>query len=434
MIRAAAALRVEARTTFSSLSSRNFKLWFIGQGISHTGFWVQQVALALLVLHLGGSGTVLGVVVALQFLPVLFVGLWAGAVSDRVDKRRLLMATQAVMMATALVLGALVIGGVASLWSIAVLAAITGIAFAFDQPARRTIVTELVDDEHGANAVSLNGALGSVAKIVGPAVAGLLAATIGLGWCFILNAGSSLAVLAALRMMDASSIRRPLSSPKRRGQIREGFDYIEANDHVCLPLILLGITGIFAFNWNVLLPILVTQDLGRSEAMFGVVMGVMSVGSLVGTLWVARRPVVGPGFLAVAAVVAGVVMLGLAVVPGIVGVSVMLFLVGGATMVLFQGGLVSLQLGAEPAMRGRVMAVVSMALLGGYAFGGPVAGWLSDVYGPRVGIAVGGVVCVVLGVFAMVRWQQLTSRAIAAAAMPSILGAREHETGTSLSG
>lgn len=391
--------------TFRSFRQPNYRLWFVGQGISQVGFFAQIVALALLVLNLTDDGAVLGAVMALYFVPNLVVGPWAGVLSDRLDKRRLLVITQATMMACALALGGLVLANQASLGVVIALAALTGVAFAFDQPARRTIVTELVDDDTAANAVTLNGALGQAAKLVGPAVAGVLVATVGIGWCFVLNGISSLAVLAALAAMDTTAIRHTPPLPRAPGQIIEGFRYLWTDHTARMLLGVLGVVTLVGFNWNVLLPLLAIRDLEGSSATVAVLMAAMSIGSLAGILWLARHGQLPATALAYSCVAFGIASLMLAVAPTIALATVASLLVGVTSMVLFNGGVVALQLGAAPAMRGRMMAMFGMIVLGGHALGSPTSGWIAQTLGTRTALTIGAVTSITIGLAAIAALQ-----------------------------
>jgi MFS family permease len=322
--------------------------------------------------------------------------------SDRVDKRRMLVVTQTIMMVAAFVLGALVLAGVASFAVVFLLATLTGTAYAFDQPARRTIVTELVGPEAEANAVALNGVIGNSAKVVGPALAGVLVNVIGAGWCFMVNGLSSIAVLSALLWMDQRRIRRAPAIDRTKGQILEGFRYVWREETLRWPLLILSAVSVLAFNWNVLVPILVTRDLGGSAGTFGVVMGIMSVGSVGGALLVARRPESGVRFLGIWSTVFAVCLLLLALAPTVFVASVFAFAAGATAMMLFNATVVGLQLGSSPEMRGRVMSLFSMVFLGSFAIGGPLAGWLAEQLGARFATGAGAVSALLIGIGVLV--------------------------------
>lgn len=394
--------RLTGGQTFRSLRIRNYRLWFVGQSISTVGFHAQVLGLAVLVLALTDSGTTLGWVMALYFIPNLLVGPWAGVLCDRMEKRRLLIATQTTMMVSALLLGGLVLADAATLTWIVVLAGTTGLAFAFDQPARRTIVTELVDADIAANAVTLNGALGQGAKLVGPAVAGVLVGTVGVGWCFMFNGASFVAVLAALIRMDPYAIQRTPPVARERGQVVEGFRLLWAN-HTARWLIALLAGVVFAgFNWNVLLPLLAERQLGGGAGTLAVLLGALSAGSLAGVLGLARRGQIPEVAVARGCIAMGLSSVALGAAPNVWFAVAASFVVGAMSMVLFNGALVILQLDAAPAVRGRTMAMFSMVVLGGRGIGSPVSGWIAQVLSARGAIAFGGIVSAALGLAALI--------------------------------
>jgi len=394
---------------FRAMGSSNFRRWFIGQSISQSGFWLQLVAQALLVLDLTNSGTLLGIVSAAQFVPMVVLGPWAGVLGDRVDKRRLLIVTQSVMMLSAVVLGVVVLAGSATYGIVLTLATVTGIAFALDQPSRRVIVTELVDQDVEANAIALNSLTGNGAKVVGPALAGVLVGTVGLGWCFVLNGVSYLAVLGSLVSMDVDEIRRspPETSVSGMQQIREGLGYSWRDREIRVPLVMLSIVVAVAHNANVLLPMLVNEDFDDSAALLGLFMAVMSVGAVVGTVYVAHVAGRGPPNLAVWAIGMGVALVALALSMNAFLISVSAALVGVTSMVLFSSMQVGLQMQSAVAMRSRVMSLFAMAFLGGHALGAPVSGWMAEALGVDWAIALGGFAAILTGAVA---WRFLPAR------------------------
>lgn len=380
--------------TFRSLRHPNYFRWFIGQTISMLGYFVQVTALTVLVLDISDSGTVLGIVTALNFLPIIVLGPWGGVLSDRVDKRRLLIVTQATLMMCAIALGAVVVLGMVTLELIILIATAGGCAFAIDQPARRTIVAELVPASEAGNAISLNGALTHVAKVGGPALAGLLISTVGTGWCFLLNGATSIAVLIALIGMDPLTMHPTEALAPRRGQIVEGLRYVATDRPTRRTLTVVGVLGLFAMSWNVIVPLLVLDELDRSTTVYAAVMGWMSVGSVAGLLWLARQPEPAESTLTVSVLVMGIGLAALAVAPNALATAPSVFVVGAAGMIVVNGTVVTLQLTASPTMRGRVIASFSIVLLGTYAFGNVIAGWIAERFGTRASIALGGVVSI----------------------------------------
>jgi MFS family permease len=377
--------------TFRSLRTRNYRLYWVGQVVSMTGTWLQFIAQALLVLRLTGSGVALGIVTALQFLPVLIVGGWAGVLADRVDKRRLMYATQTAMMLLALVLGGLTLAGVVTVWHVYLLAALTGFAGAFDQPARRALIPELVADEDINNAVGLSSALFTGARVVGPALAGWLIATVGMAWCFLLNGVSFVAVLVGLALMDATKFRSVAPVPRAKGQIREGFQYVWQTTRLRLVLAVMGVVALLAFNWQVLVPLMATRTFHGTETTYTIITSMMSVGSLIGSLVLARRRQVTIPFLLLMCLIFGVTSLMFALAPSVPVAIITGMLAAGFGIAFMTGTMTFVQTEARPEMRGRVMALYAMLFMGTTPFGGPLMGWVAEHLGVRFGLAVGGI-------------------------------------------
>lgn len=357
-----------------------------------TGTWLQFIAQALLVLRLTNSGTALGLVTAFQFLPVLVVGGWAGLLADRVDKRRLMVVTQTAMMVSALVLGGLVLTAVVEVWHVYALAALTGLAGAFDQPARRALISELVDSDDLTNAVGLSSAVFTGSRIVGPALAGLLVTTVGVAWCFLLNGLSFVAVIAGLALMNPREFRASVRVPKAKGQIRAGVRYVWVNPSLRMTMMLLGVVAILGFNWQVLVPLLATRTFNGTETTYTLITSMMSVGSLAGSLMLARRRVVTQRFLVLVCLAFGGASLAFAASPT-VPVAILTGMVAGGLGITFMAGTMTfVQVQALPEMRGRAMALYTMLFLGTTPFGGPIAGWIAEHYGVRAALALGGLV------------------------------------------
>ena len=298
-----------ARDTFGSFQHRNFRLFFGGQTISQVGNWLTLVAQTLLVLKLTGSGVMVGLLTACQFAPVLLLGAWAGLVADRSDKRRLLMIVQVFAMAQSFVLAALAFMDSPPVAAIFGVAFLGGIATAFDNPARRAFVVEMVPEERVSNAVSLNSALMTGSRIVGPALAGLLIGTVGYGWCFALDGISYLAVLLGYWLMRSDEFRSPAIAPKGKGQIREGLRYARSVPDLWIPLVMMAVIGTLSFNFQVVIPLLVKRTFHSGDSAFTLLFSVISVGSLVGALATARRKEITIRHVVVAAAAFGASML-----------------------------------------------------------------------------------------------------------------------------
>lgn len=391
-------VRMVSAETFRSLGIRNFRLFFVSQVISLTGTWLQLIAQTLLVLRLTDSGAALGLLTVFQFGPILVLGAWAGLVIDRVDKRRLLAVTQAVMAAAALVLGVLVLTDAITVPLVYALALVTGMGNTFDNPARRVLVNELVPLTEVANAVSLNSTVVNVARLIGPAMAGLLVTGVGIGWCFVLNGLSYAAPFIALRRMDPGELRTAPPVPRGRGQLREGFRYAWSIDELRLPLLLMAVVGTLAFNFQVLFPLFAQRDLAGGEASYTVLTSIFGIGSLAGSLWLARRGRFDNRALGRSSLVLGASTLALAAAPNLVLAAPVAVVVGFSSIAVLSGANTVLQLAVAPEMRGRVLALFTLVFLGSTPIGGPIAGWLAEAAGARAGLALGAVAAVAGGI------------------------------------
>ncbi len=390
-----------ARRTFSSLRTRNFRLYFLGQVVSGTGSWMQMVAQAWLVLSLTGSGVALGITVALQFAPMLLAGAWAGVLADRADKRKLLVLTAAADASLALVLGAITLAGVAQVWMIYVLAVGLGMVTAVDNPTRRAFVPELVPARDVPNAVGLNSTVFTSARVIGPAIAGIVIAAFGVAWCFFLNGVSFVAVVWALLAMRPSELRPSPMVVRGGHQLRDGLRYAWANGPVRLALLVTAVIGTLALNFQVSIPLMAEDVFAGDATTIGVCMAVVGVGSLVGALWVAHYGRASTRIMIGAAVGLGVSMALAAVAPTLTVELAVLPAVGLTSMVLLCMATSVCNEETTAMMRGRVMALLSVAFLGSTPIGGPITGWVSEAAGPRAGLAIGAVAAVVTGLLAL---------------------------------
>jgi len=381
-------LRLAASRTFRSLGVRNYRLYFVGQIVSMSGTWMQSVAQAWLVLELTGSGVALGAVMALQFLPTLVLGPWGGLVADRVEKRRLLIWTQGASALLALVLGVLTVTHVVTLWMVYSLALGLGLVTAIDMPTRQSFVMEMVGREHLTNAVSLNGVIVNASRVVGPAVAGVLIATVGVGICFLVNAGSYLAVIVCLLMMRTAQLHRTKTATRQRGQLRAGLIYVWRTPELRVPLLLMAVVGAVAFNFSVLLPLMVRFAFRAGPGAFGALFSVMGAGAVAGGLAVAAWGKASPRLLTGSAIALGG-FLGLVAVAPSLGLAMATMLpVGVASTAFIAMSNSLLQLGAAPGMRGRVMGLFAVVFLGTTPIGGPLMGWIAEHLGPRGAMAI----------------------------------------------
>jgi MFS family permease len=382
-------------------------MFMIGQVVSLSGTWMQSIAQAWLVLRLTGSGTALGLVVALQFLPVLLFGPFGGVIADRFPKRRLLLATQSVALTQAATLGVLVVTDTVQLWMVFAMAALFGMVTAVDNPARQTFVLEMVGPANLTNAITLNSVVMNAARVVGPAVAGVLIAVVGVGICFLLNAASYVAVLVALSLMRTDELDPAPTQPRARGQLAAGFAYVRANPPLLVPLVMMAIIGTLSYEFTVILPLVAERTFQGGAGTLGAMTSAMGVGAVIGGLATAgrsREP--SDAGLVRAAVTFGVVILAAAAAPFLWLELLVLVLVGAASINVLATGNTALQLRAAPEMRGRVMALWAVAFLGTTPVGGPVIGFIGEHAGPRVGLAVGGTAAVAaaaLGWWVLVR-------------------------------
>lgn len=396
------------RDTFSSLHNRNYRLYFVGQIISVSGTWMQRLAQAWLILRLThNNGFALGVESGLQFLPVLLFGAWGGVVADRFDKRKILYFTQIAAGLLALGLGVIVAVGAATVALDYLFSFLLGFVNVFDNPARQTFVMEMVGRDELPNAVGLNSVVMNSSRVVGPAIGGLVIGVVGLAPCFFLNAASYVAVLVALRMMHADALRPVAVVPRAKGQLREGFRYVWSDRMVRIPLLMMAVIGTLAFNFQVVIPLMATKTFGLGSIGFGAMTSVMGAGAVLGGLAAASRRGVSYRRLLTLTYAMGVSIMLAAVAPTLASEVVALFLMGAAAFAFIATANTTLQLTSRPEMRGRVMALYAIAFLGSTPVGSPIVGWISAVWGPRVGFAVGGVAAIVAGVAASVSLSRL---------------------------
>ncbi len=387
-----ARLAASNRVTFASMRFRNFRLFFVGQMISQIGNWLTLIAQTLLVLKLtNNDGLSVGLLTACQFAPVLVLGAWAGVIADRSDKRRLLVIVQGCAMAQSFALAALAFTGNPPVWSIYAVAFAGGIAIAFDNPTRRAFVVEMVPLENVQNAVSLNSALMTSSRIFGPALAGLLIVTVGYGWCFAVDGVSYIAVIAGLLMMRNSELRPSTVATRVKGQVREGFRYARSLPELWVPLVMMGVIGTLAFNFNVVMPLFVKKTLGGTDTTFTVLYSVVSIGSLVGALMTARRTTIAVRDVVFGAALFGVAMLAFAASPGLATSFPLAVFIGFSSIIFMTASTAIVQMRAAPEMRGRVLALQAIVFLGSTPIGGPVLGVVCDALGPRAGFALGGI-------------------------------------------
>ncbi len=392
--------------TFAAMANPNYRLWFGGQSVSLAGTWMQMIAQSWLVLELTGSGTAIGLVIALQTLPTLLLGPYAGVVADRLDKRRLMICLQTTMAVLALALGLLTITGTVALWHVYLLALLLGLTNCFENPSRQAFVLEMVGPGDLRNAVSLNSVLVNVARAIGPAIAGLVIAAGGIGICFLLNAVSFGTVVASLIRMDVTELHPSIPTPRAPGQLRAGLAYVRATPELGIPLLMMTLVGCLAYEFQVVLPIVASETFAGDARSYGFLTAAMGAGAVVGGLWVAARGRTGLGALVGASTLFGVALLAAALAPNLVLALVAMVFVGMTSVAFLSMSNSTLQLAAEPHMRGRVMSLWAVAFLGSTPIGGPIAGAVSEHFGGRAGLALGAGACLVaagLGVWVLRR-------------------------------
>lgn len=378
------------RHSFNSLEVPNYRRYFTGQLISLSGTWMQTVAAVWVVLSLTGSGVAVGLTTALQFLPMLLIGAWGGLLADRIPKRRLLITTQALMAIPALGLFAVTATGVVAPWMVFLAVFAMGAVNAVDNPTRQSFVIEMVGPDRVVNAVSLNSVIVQAARIVGPAFAGILIATVGVVPCFAVNALTFVAMILALWRMDPARLHAAPPARHEPGAIRAGLRYVLATPELLVPLALMALVGTLGFNFQVVLPLLAKFSFESGAMTYATLVSAMAVGSIVGALVNGHRGRTGSRLIAGGALAFGVSALLAAVMPTLAFEVPMLMLLG-ATAVTFAATINStLQLAVSPEMRGRVMALYSVVFLGSTPIGGPLTGWLAQSYDPRIALLLAG--------------------------------------------
>lgn len=394
---------------FASLANRNYRRYFAGQAVSLPGTWMQSIAQSWLVVQLTGSGTMLGLLVAMQTLPVLLLTPYAGVLVDRADKRKLLLGTQSAQALLALGLGTLTVTHVVRLWMVFTLAAGLGLVTSLDNPGRQAFVVEMVGTADLLNAVSLNSLLVNAARAVGPAVAGVLILLVGVGACFLINAATFVAIIAALASMNRSQLHPAPPAPHTAGQLRDGFRHVRRMPALRIPLLMMALIGTFAYEFQVVLPLLAQRTFSGNADTYGYLTATLGAGAVLGGLVVVSVRTGGLSAVVATGGLFGAALLAAAVAPGLRLEIAALAAAGGASVAFMAYGNTTLQLAADPSMRGRVMALWTVAFLGTTPIGGPVVGYVAQHAGPRWALTLGGVAALLaaaLGGFARLRGEQ----------------------------
>ncbi|HEX8883930.1 MAG TPA: MFS transporter [Noviherbaspirillum sp.] len=377
--------------TFRSLAGYNYRVWAAGALVSNVGTWMQRTAQDWLVLTelTDNSATAVGIVMSLQFGPSLLLLPLTGYVADRYDRRKVLLATQCAMALLALGLGLLTLSGVAQLWQVYLFAFLLGCVSAFDAPARQTFVSELVGEEHLTNAVALNSTSFNAARMIGPAVAGLLIASVGTGWVFLINALSYIAVLGSLAMLRVAELHRRGRAPRAEGGLLAGLRYVWDRPDLKTVLFMLFLLGTFGLNFPIFISTMAVGAYHAGAGHYGVLSSAMAVGSVAGALFTASRAQPHIARLVNSSALFGLGCALAALMPSYQTFGAMLVLVGIAAQTFTTSTNSVVQLSTEPAMRGRVMAILLAILMGATPLGAPAVGWVADTFGPRWALGVG---------------------------------------------
>ena len=388
-------IRAYRQRTFASLAVRNYRLFVIGQAISLSGTWMQSVAQGLLVLQLTGSGTALGIVTALQTLPVLVFGAWGGVIADRFPKRRILYVTQVVAGLASLAMGLLVLTDLVTLPAVYALAILLGFVKVFENPTRQTFVREMVGNERLTNAVSLNSTMMNLARVIGPAIAGILVATVGLAYCFILDGLSYGVVLAMLFRMRADELRPARTVARARGQLQEGLRYAWSTPAVRTVLLMMALIGTFTYEFSVVLPLFSEFTFETGASGYAALTAAMGLGAVAGGLYSAGRRGNTPRMLVTSAALFGLSVLATALTPNLTVALIAMVVVGFFSISFTTLGNATLQLTSAPEMQGRVMALWTVSFLGTTPIGGPIMGAIGEHAGARYALAIGGIAALV---------------------------------------
>jgi MFS family permease len=379
--------------TFAALAVPNFRRYVAGQSLSLIGTWVETVAQGLLVLRLTHSGTILGLTTAARYAPILLLSPYAGLLVDRHARRRVLLATQAGLGLVSATLGASVLTGNIRLWQVFVLALLFGTLSAVDNPARQAFVQEVVGRDLVRNAVTLNSTTVNVARVIGPTIAAVLVTTVGIGWCFVVNAVSFTFVIASLLSLDTSRLHLIPPVPRARGELRQGLRYAARVPEIARPLLMMALIGTFTFEFEVSLPLLARVTFHSGNTGYSWLLAALGLGAVAGGLYAARSARTGVARLTWAA-------LGYAVAVGLVAAAPVMWaavaacvLVGAASVTFLVTGNATIQLASKPDYRGRVTALWSMAFNGSTPIGAPIIGVLADTASPRWALALGAAAC-----------------------------------------
>lgn len=397
------------RRSFDSLSVPNYRRYFTGQLVSISGNWMQIVAEVWLILTLTGSGFAVGITTALQFLPILLFGAWGGLLADRFAKRELLMMTQGMLAVPVIGLAAVSFAGIVAPWMVFLTVLVRGAVLAVDNPARQSFVIEIVGADRVVNAVSLNSVLVHGSRILGPAIAGVLIALVGVSWCFVANALTFIVMYLALRGMNVERLDEAPSSGNGPGAVRAGLEYVRQTPMLWMPLVLMGLLGTFGLNFQVLLPLLASFTFNGGATAYATLLAAMGAGAIIGALITGARGRTGPPIIIGSSLAFGL-LAGLAAAMPTLALEVPVLALLGAAGVTFSASINSLmQLVVAPEMRGRVMALFTVVFLGSNPIGAPLMGWISEAYDPRVALVLAAFAGVAVAIVAYVGFSWIKS-------------------------
>lgn len=384
--------------TFASLGYFNYRLWFAGALVSNVGTWMQRVAQDWVVLTVltADSGIAVGIVTALQFLPFLMLGPFSGVLADRIAPRRLLLMTQTASAGLGIALGVLVLSGQVELWHMYAFAFALGIASAFDMPVRQTFVSALVPKESLPNAVGLNSASFNTARLIGPALAGFAVAAIGSGWVFIVNGLTFVGTIIALVFMRVDELTPFRRAPRSRGQIREGLRYVRDRAELIVVMVVVSTVAMLGLRFQLTSALMARVEFGRGAEEYGIIGSVLAIGSLAGALLAARRSKIRLRLILGSALLFGLSSAVMAAMPTYPLYLVSCMAVGFSSLTMLTSANAFIQTTTPSYMRGRVMALYSMMLMGSTPLGSPIIGWLGEEMGPRWAIGAGAVAAIIV--------------------------------------
>ncbi|MGQ0836999.1 MFS transporter [Actinokineospora sp.] len=387
---------------FTSLRVRNYRLFAAGNLLSNLGTWMQRIAQDWLVLVLTDNDPLaLGIAAALQFLPTVLLSLWAGVLADRLDKRKLLIWVQVGMALCAVVLGVLDVTGVVQVWHVYVLCVVLGVFFAVEVPVRQSFVAEIVGRAQVTNAVALNSTSFNLARVVGPAIAGVMIILIGTGWLFLANAALTGAVIIGLLRMDPAKLHRSPKIPRRKGQLREGLSYVRQRPDILSVMVLVFFVATFGMTFFVTLAVVAANVFHQDAAGYGLLSTALAVGTFTGALWAVRRSAKGrprTRLLLGSAFGFGVLEIVVGFMPTYTTFAIALVPVGFAVMTFMTTANATVQLAVAPEMRGRVMGLFILVFVGGNPIGAPMTGWMADQWGGRSPFVIGGAIAALAAV------------------------------------